>query len=103
MSQTYIIKLGDYFVSKDKEVYRITNISYATGGRAFYDLRATRITSSNFDFDVTNSVPIVDAMLYKTPKRISGIALEDLLDQGTIIPQEDSDILDILYGDSDKI
>lgn len=80
------IKPGDYIISKDKDLYRITNIE-SYNGNISYTIKS-----------LNSSVEFIETYGHNYYRQIKGLAEEHLHHLGSIVPEEEvSDILNLLY------
>lgn len=83
------VKLGDMIVSKDKEMYLITNVEH-------YKDHVTYTIKS-----LKSRVEFVETFAYSYYRQIKGLSPSDIAHIGTIIPSEQvSATLRLLYSDT---
>ncbi len=83
-------KLGDYILSKDNEVYRVTNVDT-------YDTHVTYTIKS-----LKSTVEFVESYSYAYYREIKGLSRKHLRNLGTIIPEEHATkTLELLYSNKD--
>ena len=80
------IKAGDYIITRDKDLYRITNVN-SDDGQTTYTIKCLR-----------SSIEYFETYNHKYYREIKNLSHSNLRHLGTIIPEEEaSSTLKLLY------